>query len=83
VKLALVLVLRSVTGCGEIVSRVCEGSCTWVQINRVFKCIFNFYLQAVLHYQLDDKMSCIVDSRAFTKLPMNAETICFSGRLSG
>lgn len=68
---------------GEVVLCMCKGGCTWVWINRVFKCIFNFYLQAMLYYQLDDKMSWIVDSRAFTKLPMNAETICFSGRLSG
>lgn len=83
VELPLALALCSFTGHGEVVLCACEGTCTWVRINRVFKCIFNFYLQAMLHYQLDDKMSWIVDSRAFTKLPMNAETICFSGRLSG
>lgn len=83
VKLPLVFALCSVAGHGEAVLHVCKGSCTWMRINRVFKCIFNFYLQAMLYYQLDDKMSWIVDSRAFTKLPMNAETICFSGRLSG
>jgi len=82
-KLLLVFALPNAIGRRKVVLCACAGSCVWVWINRIFKRIFNFYHPATLYYQTDDKMSWIVDSGAFTTLPMNAETICFSGRLSG